>query len=105
MNAIIRRAYTTKTLIPPNVAAATRLSGSAKDGQISQLVDFYKKLPKGAAEVAKPVGPFARYKAAYIDGENASVTPLLHLIFGVFAIGYTIDYQCHLKHHKNGNHD
>lgn len=42
MNAIIRRAYTTKTLIPPNVAAATRLSGSAKDGQISQLVDFYK---------------------------------------------------------------
>jgi F-type H+-transporting ATPase subunit f len=42
MNAIFRRAYTTKTLIPPNVAAATRLSGSAKDGQITQLVDFYK---------------------------------------------------------------
>lgn len=42
MSAIFRRAYTTKTLIPPNVAAATRLSGSAKDGQISQLVSFYK---------------------------------------------------------------
>jgi F-type H+-transporting ATPase subunit f len=45
MNAasIFRRAYTTKTLIPPNVAAATRLSGnSAKDGQITRLVDFYK---------------------------------------------------------------
>ena len=42
MSAIFRRAYTTKTLIPPNVAAATRLSGSAKDGQITQLVDFYK---------------------------------------------------------------
>lgn len=56
-----------------------------------------QKLPKGTVEAAKPVGPFARYKAAYIDGENASVTPLLHLIFGVFAIGYTIDYQFHLS--------
>lgn len=42
MNAIFRRAYSTKTLVPPNVAAATRLTGSAKDGQITQLVDFYK---------------------------------------------------------------
>lgn len=42
MSAIFRRAYSTKTLVPPNVAAATKLSGSAKDGQISQLVSFYK---------------------------------------------------------------
>lgn len=42
MSAIFRRAYTTKTLIPPNVAAATKLTGSAKDAQISQLVSFYK---------------------------------------------------------------
>ncbi|CAO0797488.1 ATP synthase F0 subcomplex subunit F ATP17 [Mucor lusitanicus] len=104
MSAIFRRAYTTKTLIPPNVAAATRLSGSAKDGQISQLVSFYKKLPKGTVEAAKPSGPWGRYKARYIDGENASVTPLIHLIFGVFAIGYTIDYHFHLKHHKNVEH-
>ncbi|KAI8875673.1 hypothetical protein K501DRAFT_263410 [Backusella circina FSU 941] len=104
MSAIFRRAYSTKTLIPPNVAAATRLSGSAKDGQITQLVDFYKKLPKGTVQAVKPSGPFARYKARYIDGDNASVTPLLHLIFGVFVVGYTIDYHFHLKHHKNGVH-
>ncbi|KAI8637964.1 mitochondrial F1-F0 ATP synthase subunit F of fungi-domain-containing protein [Parasitella parasitica] len=104
MSAIFRRAYTTKTLIPPNVAAATRLSGSAKDGQISQLVSFYKKLPKGTAEAPKPSGPWGHYKARYIDGDNASVTPLIHLIFGVFAIGYTIDYHFHLKHHKNVEH-
>ncbi|KAI7898067.1 mitochondrial F1-F0 ATP synthase subunit F of fungi-domain-containing protein [Cokeromyces recurvatus] len=104
MSAIFRRAYTTKSLIPPNIAAATKLTGSSKDAQIGQLVNFYKKLPKGNMEAPKPSGPWGRYKARYIDGENASVTPLLHLIFGVFVIGYTIDYQFHLKHHKNVEH-
>ncbi|KAI8384598.1 mitochondrial F1-F0 ATP synthase subunit F of fungi-domain-containing protein [Radiomyces spectabilis] len=104
MNAIIRRAYSTKTLIPPNVAAATKLTGSAKDAQINQLVDFYKKLPKGTVEASKPSGPWARYKARYIDGDNASITPLLHAVFGIFVIGYSIDYHFHLKHHKNVEH-
>ncbi|KAI9469649.1 MAG: mitochondrial F1-F0 ATP synthase subunit F of fungi-domain-containing protein [Benjaminiella poitrasii] len=105
MSAIFRRAYTTKTLIPPNVAAATKLSSSsAKDAQIGQLVNFYKNLPKGTVEAPKPFGPWGRYKARYIDGDNASVTPLLHLIFGVFVVGYTIDYHFHLKHHKNVEH-
>ncbi|ORZ00474.1 mitochondrial F1-F0 ATP synthase subunit F of fungi-domain-containing protein [Syncephalastrum racemosum] len=104
MSTVFRRAYSTKTLIPPNVAAATKLSGSAKDAQIAQLVSFYQKLPKGAAAQAKPSGPWGRYKARYIDGDNASVTPLLHLIFGVFVAGYTIDYHFHLKHHKNVEH-
>ncbi|CDH50536.1 hypothetical protein RO3G_01118 [Lichtheimia corymbifera JMRC:FSU:9682] len=104
-NTVIRRAYTTKALIPPNVAAATKVSGSgAKDAQLAQLVAFYKNLPKGTAEPAKPSGLWGRYKARYIDGENASVTPLLHLIFGVFVAGYTIDYHFHLKHHKNVEH-
>ncbi|CDH49877.1 hypothetical protein RO3G_09471 [Lichtheimia corymbifera JMRC:FSU:9682] len=104
-NAVFRRAYSTKALIPPNVAAATKVSGSgAKDAQLAQLVTFYKNLPKGTAEAPKPSGPWARYKARYIDGENASVTPLLHLIFGVFVAGYTIDYHFHLKHHKNVEH-
>lgn len=79
-------------------------------------------MPKGTVEAAKPSGPWGRYKARYIDGENASVTPLIHLIFGVFAIGYTIDYHFHLskllericwgrdvlipfiEHHKNVEH-
>lgn len=42
MSTVFRRAYSTKTLIPPNVAAATKLSGSAKDAQIAQLVSFYQ---------------------------------------------------------------
>lgn len=42
MNAIFRRAYSTKTLIPPNVAAATKVSGASKDASITRLVSFYK---------------------------------------------------------------
>ncbi|KAI9022824.1 mitochondrial F1-F0 ATP synthase subunit F of fungi-domain-containing protein [Phycomyces nitens] len=106
MNAasVIRRAYTTKSLVPPNLAAATKVSGSAKDGQITQLVDFYKKLPKGVAQAAKPSGPWGHYKARYIDGDNASMTPMFHALFGIFVIGYSIDYHFHLKHHKNVEH-
>lgn len=62
------------------------------------MADFvFQTLPKGTVEASKPSGPWGHYKARYIDGENASVTPLLHLIFGVFAIGYTIDYHFHLS--------
>ncbi|CAO3670965.1 unnamed protein product [Rhizopus microsporus] len=121
MNAIFRRAYSTKTLIPPNVAAATKVSGASKDASITRLVSFYKTLPKGTVEAPKPSGPWGRYKARYIDGDNASITPLLHLVFGVFVIGYTIDYHFHLsktlhihiythilihyiEHHKNVEH-
>ncbi|KAG0171737.1 ATP synthase f chain, mitochondrial precursor [Apophysomyces sp. BC1034] len=104
MNAVARRAYSTKSLIPPNLAASTKLSGSAKDAQIAQLVNFYKKLPKGTVEASKPSGLFGRYKARYIDGENASFTPMLHAMFGIFVIGYSIDYHFHLKHHKNVEH-
>ncbi|CAO3600694.1 unnamed protein product [Absidia cylindrospora] len=79
MSNVFRRAYSTKSLVPPNIAAATKVgSGAAKDGQMTELVSFYKNLPKGAANVAKPSGPWGRYKARYIDGDNASITPFLH---------------------------
>ena len=58
------------------------------------------KLPKGPAPKATSKGfnPINRYKAAYFD--KGSGAPILHAIFAIFAIGYTIDYQMHLKHHK-----
>lgn len=61
------------------------------------LTNTNQKLPKGTVEAAKPSGPWGKYRAAYIDGDNASVTPLLHLIFGVFVVGYSIDYHFHLS--------
>jgi F-type H+-transporting ATPase subunit f len=43
MNTIIRRAYSTKALIPPNLAATRVSSGSRESAsRMGQLVDFYK---------------------------------------------------------------
>lgn len=39
------------------------------------------------------MSPLARYKARYFDGENASGAPFLHVIGGLFLIGYTIDCE------------
>lgn len=58
-------------------------------GSLTPLVDFYSKLPKGPA----PQTSFGGLKARYFNGKNASGAPILATIFGIFAIGYTIDYQ------------
>jgi hypothetical protein len=36
------------------------------------------------------LNPFARYRAAYIDGDNASGAPLFHAMLGLFLIGYRL---------------
>ena len=58
-------------------------------GSLNPLVDFYSKLPKGPA----PQTSFGGLKARYFSGKNASAAPILATILGLFAIGYTIDYQ------------
>ncbi|KAL0960484.1 hypothetical protein HGRIS_005525 [Hohenbuehelia grisea] len=86
-------------LIPPKIASPSILSGGSGDG-LSPLVNFYSKLPKGPAPAAAGRG----LKARYFSGANASGKPILATIFALFALGYTIDYQMHLKHHKNHAH-
>lgn len=67
---------------------------------MGELVSFYKKLPTGPAPAAKkPINPFLRYKAAYFDGNNASGKPLVHFAAFILILGYTWEYQTHLKHH------
>ncbi|GAB1527700.1 ATP synthase f chain, mitochondrial precursor [Rhizoctonia solani] len=66
---------------------------------MSSVVDFYSKLPKGPAP---PSG--SGIKARYFDGKNASGKPFVAAIVGMFLLGYTIDYNMHLKHHKNNHH-
>merc|ERR1711977_127627 len=85
-------------LVPPKIAPPSA-------ARMAKVVEFYSALPKGPAP-KKNVGlsPLARYKARYFDGENASGAPFLHVIGGLFLIGYTIDYNMHLKHHKNNHH-
>ncbi|KAJ7207326.1 mitochondrial F1-F0 ATP synthase subunit F of fungi-domain-containing protein [Mycena haematopus] len=85
-------------LVPPKIATPRLVSGNSGGG-LDPLVDFYSKLPKGAAPAR-----FGGIKARFFSGKNASAGPVLVLIGGIFLIGYTLDYQLHLKHHKNNAH-
>ncbi|KAK9900590.1 hypothetical protein P389DRAFT_192854 [Cystobasidium minutum MCA 4210] len=95
-----------RSLIPPKIASASAIAGAPSARRMENVLDFYSKLPKGPASnpSAKSLNPFARYKARYFEGKNASGAPIVHAIIGIFLIGYTVDYQMHLKHHKNNNH-
>ncbi|KAF8266645.1 mitochondrial F1-F0 ATP synthase subunit F of fungi-domain-containing protein [Lactarius quietus] len=64
------------------------------------LVAFYSKLPKGPATESTGLG----IKARYFNGKNASASPIVVTVLAIFGLGYTIDYQMHLKHHKNHAH-
>jgi len=86
-------------LVPPKIATPSHLSGGSGEG-LAPLVNFYSKLPKGPA----PASAFKGIKARFFSGKNASAVPLWSTILGIFALGYTIDYQMHLKYHKNHAH-
>ncbi|KAJ6502764.1 mitochondrial F1-F0 ATP synthase subunit F of fungi-domain-containing protein [Mycena vitilis] len=86
-------------LVPPKIATPKLVSGDSS-GPLGPLVSFYSKLPKGPA----PVPAMRGIKARWFSGKNASAAPVLGLIGGLFLIGYTLDYQLHLKHHKNHAH-
>ncbi|KAG9090433.1 ATP synthase f chain, mitochondrial precursor [Ceratobasidium sp. 392] len=93
---LVRRSL--KTLIPPKIATPGTVSGG-NAASMAAVVDFYSKLPKGPAP---PSG--SGIKARYFDGKNASGVPLVVAIVSLFGLGYTIDYNMHLKHHKNNHH-
>ncbi|KAJ7120727.1 mitochondrial F1-F0 ATP synthase subunit F of fungi-domain-containing protein [Mycena crocata] len=86
-------------LVPPKIASPKLVSG-VSSGPLGPLVTFYSKLPQGRARAAAMMG----LKARYFSGKNASAAPVVALIGGLFLIGYTIDYNLHLKHHKNNAH-
>ncbi|KAJ7590209.1 mitochondrial F1-F0 ATP synthase subunit F of fungi-domain-containing protein [Mycena floridula] len=85
-------------LVPPKIATPNLVSGGSGEG-LGPLVDFYSKLPKGQATAR--VGGI---KGRYFNGANASGKPLVAAFFVLLGIGYTIDYNMHLKHHKNHAH-
>ncbi|KAF9524126.1 mitochondrial F1-F0 ATP synthase subunit F of fungi-domain-containing protein [Crepidotus variabilis] len=85
-------------IVPPKIATPKLVSGGSGAG-LQPLVDFYSKLPKG--QTAARVGGL---KGRFFSGSNASGKPLVALIVGIWAVSYTIDYNMHLKHHKNHAH-
>lgn len=47
--------------------------GAAQDAvRMERVVNFYARLPRGAAPEVKPSGPVERYQARYFSGKNAS---------------------------------
>ncbi|KAK9383266.1 ATP synthase subunit F, mitochondrial [Kockiozyma suomiensis] len=99
MSYIVKRQLS--TLIPPKIASVSNLGAAPGAKRLSAVVDFYKALPRGSAPApSKPTTFIGRYSAKYFEGDNASGLPLLHLTIALFLVGYTLDYQFHLKHHK-----
>jgi hypothetical protein len=62
---------------------------AGKGSDLSPLVAFYSKLPKGPA----PEPAVRGIKARYFNGKNASASPIVVTVLALFGLGYTIDYQ------------
>lgn len=65
------------------------LQSAGKGADLSPLVAFYSKLPKGPASEPAVRG----IKARYFNGKNASASPIVVAVLAIFGLGYTIDYQ------------
>ncbi|KAK4050191.1 hypothetical protein OIO90_005173 [Microbotryomycetes sp. JL221] len=82
------------SLIPPKIASPSAIGAPQSAARMTRVVDFYSKLPKGAApKKSAGANPFARYRQRYFEGDNASGAPFLHAIGVMFLIGYTIDCE------------
>ncbi|ORZ41496.1 mitochondrial F1-F0 ATP synthase subunit F of fungi-domain-containing protein [Catenaria anguillulae PL171] len=105
-----RRAYSTRSFIPPNVAAtpAAGAGSSAQLGaELKPIVSLYRNLPKGNAtsDPSKLTeGFFVNYRNKHFQNGKETGAPLVHVILLVFGVGYTMAYHSHLKHHKNQEH-
>src|SRR6266851_4167456 len=62
---------------------------TGKGADLSPLVAFYSKLPKGPASEPAVSG----IKARYFNGKNASASPIVFTVLALFGLGYTLDYQ------------
>ncbi|KAF7512986.1 hypothetical protein GJ744_011252 [Endocarpon pusillum] len=101
MSFVIRRSLT--TLVPPKVANPEGL-GAAKDAvRMARIAKFYERLPKGPMPEIKPRGLLERYQHRYF-GKNPSAAPIWHAIISIMALGYSMEYYFHLRHHKNNAH-
>ena len=68
------------------------MQSSGSGGGLAPLVNFYSKLPKGPA----PSSAAGGIKGRFFNGKNASASPVVWTILGLFGLGYTIDYQSEL---------
>lgn len=100
---LFRRSLT--TLIPPKIVSSTQVKKAPNAKRVSNMVSFYKSLPRGPAKHRTPQGSnrvINWYRAKYF--EKDSVQPLLHLTVAILVFSYSMDYYFHLRHHKDGEH-
>jgi F-type H+-transporting ATPase subunit f len=50
---------------------------------------MYARMPKGPTPKTEAKGFWARYRAKYMEGDNASFTPVIHLYIAMVLFGYT----------------
>ncbi|KAH6855635.1 mitochondrial F1-F0 ATP synthase subunit F of fungi-domain-containing protein [Chaetomium sp. MPI-CAGE-AT-0009] len=101
MSYVTRRALS--TLIPPKVASPKAIGAAPDAVRMQRVVNFYEKLPRGAAPAVKATGILGKYQAKHF-GKNASAKPIVHAIVFLLVVGYAQNYYFHLRHHKNNAH-
>lgn len=93
-----------RALIPPKIASPSSITGSVTAQRMTRVVEFYSKvrrscacqltpqLPKGAAPAKRTsLNPIRAYSQRYFDGENASVTPIIHVLLFGLGLGYALN--------------
>ncbi|KAK1766894.1 hypothetical protein QBC33DRAFT_515638 [Phialemonium atrogriseum] len=93
MSFVTRRALS--TLIPPKVASPKAIGAAPDALRMQRVVNFYEKLPRGAAPEVKAKGLLGRYKAKHF-GKNPTAMPIIHAILLVLITGYAQNYYFHL---------
>jgi F-type H+-transporting ATPase subunit f len=62
-----------KGLVAISLLTMFQAIGAAQDAaRMERVVNFYARLPRGAAPAPKPTGLLERYQARYFNGKKAS---------------------------------
>lgn len=84
------------SVVPPKIASAGAIAPGKGLGNMSRVINFYQRLPRGAPAPAESKSFSDRYYQKYIATNSSR--PLIHLILFFLTTGYSLDYYFHLRH-------
>ncbi|WFD32177.1 ATP synthase f chain, mitochondrial precursor [Malassezia sp. CBS 17886] len=79
--------------IPPKIATPQSVAGGESGSNTDSVVGFYKALPKASEPEMRSSG----IKERYFNGKNASGKPIVATIGLLMLVGYTLEYNGHLR--------
>jgi len=97
MSFIVKRGIS--TLIPPKVASPVNLGSAPNAKRMTNVVSFYKALPRGEADVSRLPGFLGWYKSKYFDKDSGK--PFLHVAVALAIFGYANAYFFHIRYEKH----